>query len=383
MVYHPFFRDFAGAELVTAWILQALSKDYDVVLWSQQTPDWSQLDQRFATSLAPKPPRFIPSSRSYRFLKKCFGDKGQIFLHSWYQRQMVAFDRKHHPAVWIGCYNETWLPSSGILYMHHPECITLPKVPSDWPRWRQVYFQKLMQFYLSLGLAKSQPPSAHHKLTNSQWTQQTYAAVGGGDSDVVYPPVPPFSPGLRWSQRENRVVMLGRWAVPKRLTLAMEIVAGARRAGAQITLSFVGFWHCSDQERLEIQAAARNYDWIEWHEHYSRAAVIELAGRSRYGLHAMEHEHFCIAVAELCTAGCIVLVPNSGGPSEIVEDPRQIYCDPADATKKLSDIAATPDLQQELHAKARAHGLRFSPEIFTARIQAVVNQVASSKRSAK
>lgn len=92
--------------------------------------------------------------------------------------------------------------------------------------------------------------------------------------------------------------MLGRWAVPKRLTLVMEIVAGARQ---------------------------------------------------------------------------------SGGPSEIVENQRQIYHDSTDAIQKSSPIAMTPDLQEKLHSTTRERGERFSPEIFTKRIKEVVSQVASSK----
>jgi glycosyltransferase involved in cell wall biosynthesis len=285
---------------------------------------------------------------------------------------MLVFDRKHAPAVWIGCCHETWLPSAGILYIHHPERQRLPEVPTAWPRGRQIFFGKLWQWSMDLGLSQAAPPSAHRKLANSYWTQQTYAGDGGGDADVVYPPVPPFDQGLPWSQREDRVVMLGRWVGPKRLPLVIEVVAGARRAGAQVSLAFVGFWHCAREVRRSIEEAAAGCDWIERHEHASRAAVMDLAGRSRYGIHAMADEHFGIAVAELATAGCVVLVPDSGGPAEIVEDARQIYHDAADGTQKLIDIVTTSRLQEELHLKARGRGLRFSPENFVRKIQQVV-----------
>lgn len=364
-IYHPGFRAFAGAELVTAWMMQALGETHDVVLFAEHRPDWPLVDARFSTRLAARPPRHLRPSSASRLL----GEKARLLRLSLDQRRLLAFHRAHAPALWIGAYNETWLPVPGLLYIHHPEILHLPVAPAGWPRWRRLAFTALQRASLAAGITRASPPSAHRKLANSDWTRLTYAAAGGSPAEVVHPPVPPFDPGLPWAQREDRVVMLGRWHSTKRLPLAIELVAAARRAGARLTLALTGFWHATPEARRAIEAAAAGLDWIEWHEHPTREDLMRLAGRSRYGLHAMQNEHFGISVAELCTAGCIVLAHDSGGPREILEDPRLLYRDAADGAEKLLRLLNTPAAAAELHARARPRGLRFSPEAFALRFR--------------
>jgi glycosyltransferase involved in cell wall biosynthesis len=376
-IYHPGFQAFAGAELVTAWIMQTLGETHDVALFSEHQPDWSRVDTRFSTRLAARPPRLLRPS----FASRLLGQKARLLRLSLDQRRLLAFHRAHTPDLWIGGYNETFLPSPGLLYIHHPEVLRLPAASSHWPRWRRHAFTTLQRASLAAGLSKAKPPSAHRKLVNSRWTRLAYAAVGGGPSEVLHPPVPPFEPGLPWAQREDRIVMLGRWHPAKRLPLSIEIVAAARRAGARVTLALAGFWHATPEARRAIEAAASGLDWIEWHENPSREALLRLAGRSRYGLHAMENEHFGISVAELSTAGCVVLAHDSGGPREIVEDPRLLYHDAADGAAKLLHLLNTPAAAAELHARARPRGLRFSPEAFALRFREAAGLIPATERT--
>lgn len=378
-LYHPSFRDFAGAELVAAWIMQTLQPTHRLVLWALNQPDWKQVDARFGTCLAAAPPAVLTPALPQRLLRAALPNWGRQLRDSLVQQQLQRFHRREAPALWLGTYNEAWLPAPGWLYIHHPECLSPAVASPDWPPWRRRLFAAVHSTSFAVGHRAAVGPAGHRKLANSRWTQEKYAGAGGGPSMLLYPPVPPFDAGLPWNKRQNRVVMLGRWAPAKGLIRAIEIVAAARNTGAaDLRLAFAGFWHAPVEQRREIEAAAAPHDWIEWHERPSRAEIMALAGRSRYGLHAMVGEHFGIAVAELATAGCIVIVPDTGGPPEIVSDQRQTYSNVPAAVQKLLTIISSPDIQAELHAKARKSGLRFSPTRFMNEFSRAIATAGSS-----
>ena len=161
----------------------------------------------------------------------------------------------------------------------------------------------------------------------------------------------------------------------------MDLVERARQAGAgDLRLAFAGFWDAEDGYREMIMRRCANLDWIEWHERLERPALEALAGRSRYGVHLMEDEHFGIAVAELQTAGCIVLVHDSGGPREIVASDRQCFSDTDTGGVRLHQIWASPELQAQLHLAARPQGLKFAPEVFCAALRQEIALASTAVR---
>lgn len=327
--------------------------------------NWRKIDQRFGTTLSSDPPLALSYTRFQRLFAMTLQNHGLLLREALIQRQLQRFHHRNPGTLWLGTYNESPLPAPGWLYMHHPERMRRASGNPDWPWWRKQAYTINEFAAHHVGLKRTIPPQRHCKLVNSRWTQQAYAAIGGGDATVVYPPVPPFDTGLPWAARQDRVVVLGRWAMNKGLPRAIEIVGKVRESGIPLTLAFAGFWHCPRENRRIIEAAAADKPWITWHENCSRQELMQLAGSSRYGLHAMEGEHFGIAVAELLTAGCVVLVPQNGGPAEIVGDSRQTYASTQEAIAKLTAITQSPEIQNEMHVRARAQGLRFSPENFS------------------
>lgn len=378
VLYHPSFRDFAGAELVAAWIMQSLQATHRPVVWAMNPPDWGRIDRRFGTNLSSHPPQALSYTRVQRLFAFTSKKRGALLLDALVQRQLRHFHLRNPSSLWLGTYNESPLPAPGWLYLHHPERMRRPRAEPSWPWLRKRLYAASKFAADQVGFNAAVPPDRHRKLANSRWTQQAYAAIGGGESQVVYPPVPPFAAGLPWAQRQDRVVMLGRWAMKKGMLRAIEIVRQVRAAGTPLTLAFAGFWHCPPSQQREIETAAAGKPWITWHENCSRAELMQLAGSSRYGLHAMEGEHFGIAVAELLTAGCIVVVPQNGGPAEIVGDSRQTYLNADEAVEKLRGITGAPALQSELHARARPQGLRFAPPNFSRALLAALEIIPPS-----
>jgi glycosyltransferase involved in cell wall biosynthesis len=366
VVSHRHFGPYAGAELVAAWIMQDLGRDHDVVLSADQTPDWAEVDARFATDLAARPPRVLPPPpRLLGALRLRHPAAGRLIRLAFEQARLRHVHRTLRPRLWIGSYNECWLPVPGLIYQHHPDRLRLRERERAWSAPKVAAYDALLAA-VRVSLLRSAPPASHRIIANSHYTRRVRTSLGIRSHAVVYPPVPPFAAGVPWAEREDRVLMIGRWAPAKRLTLAIDLVAAARRAGAKLRLAFAGFWHATPGQRASIEACAAGHDWIEWHENPTRPELENLAGRSRYGLHAMQAEHFGIAVAELASAGCIVLAPRSGGPPEIIDDPERCFTDAEDGAAKLLGIIRDPARQATLHARARPDALRFAPANFTA-----------------
>ena len=98
-------------------------------------------------------------------------------------------------------------------------------------------------------------------------------------------------------------------------------------------------------------------------------------GRSRYGIQAMENEHFGMATAEMTRAGCLVFAHDSGGTPEVLNnEPALLWEDEGEAVQK--DLRPRRHFRSRscLHALSslRTHAARFSTEIFAERVRDVV-----------
>ncbi len=89
-------------------------------------------------------------------------------------------------------------------------------------------------------------------------------------------------------------------------------------------------------------------------------------------LDAFARLHFGIGVAEMQQAGCIVFVPERGGPAEIVGDSRVLYASAEDAVEKIDRVLGSSELQADLCAGVAARRNLFTEERFAAGIRRVV-----------
>jgi len=384
VLYHPIFSDFGGGEMVAAWTLQVLQESHDTVLWCDQQPDFQRVDARYGTSLAKRPPTVVLGlSRRAKLIQRIWPGPGLLLQNALLIGDLIRLDKSLKPSIWVSTFNETLLPRPGIQYIHFSTTPQNKYAPKEWSWLRRNLWQSAqkLSWWIGSGLNRSVAAPMHRCITNSAWTANSLLERTGQDSLVVHPPVPPFAPGRPWAEREDRVIFLGRWNPTKRMEVAVDIVAQARENGAKnLRLAFVGFWDAEDCVREQVLRHCAGRHWIEWHENLPRDELQELAGNSRYGLHAMLDEHFGIAIAEMMTAGCIVFSHNSGGPAYILGDDRQLYRDVDEGAKRIGDVIASPALQSELHEKARPRGRHYSPSAFCDTMRAEIEAIEDAER---
>ena len=129
--------------------------------------------------------------------------------------------------------------------------------------------------------------------------------------------------------------------------------------------------------------ASRDRDWMEFKEDLSRQQLNALMGQSRYGLQAMEDEHFGMATAEMLRAGCLVLAHHSGGSPEVVGgDERLLWRTEDEAVARIRDVTQNANVRNDVRWRIRAHAGRFSTERFVEQVREIAEASYVSLRNA-
>jgi glycosyltransferase involved in cell wall biosynthesis len=212
-------------------------------------------------------------------------------------------------------------------------------------------------------------------LANSAWT------ASGLDrsqaipvAQVLYPPVVDTGAGRPWDARRDIFLCLGRFHGSKRIELAMSIVRRLRAdAIPSARLLIVGSPVDLDYS-ARIKNLAEKSDWIEFREDLPRDEVNRLIAESRYGLQAMEDEHFGMATAEMARGGCLVFPHDSGGAREAVGGEAALLWRTEDeAVARITALAADARLRDAVRSRLQANAAAFSPEQFVERFRRIVD----------
>ncbi|HTU98134.1 MAG TPA: glycosyltransferase [Solirubrobacteraceae bacterium] len=188
--------------------------------------------------------------------------------------------------------------------------------------------------------------------------------------------------------RPPEILVLGALVGWKRVDLALETVAIARRSLPELRLRIAGAPLEGDGAGDELLRSLR-----------ARAAAPDLRGAVSFDghladpraalaaatclLHCASREPFGIAVLEALAAGRPAVVPDAGGPAEIVDSSCGAVYAPGDATAAAAALVSLVS-DPERAAKLGRHGRRRAEEHFTraasqARFGALVSGAPASR----
>lgn len=221
-------------------------------------------------------------------------------------------------------------------------------------------------------------------LANSRWTAAGLTGCAGvPPARVLYPPVLDPGVGEPWQQRSNTFLCIGRFHGSKRIETAMSIVRKIRaQAMPDARLLVVGSRVDDDYSRRLHRFAARDRDWIDFREDLPRAGLNALMGRCRYGIQAMEYEHFGMASAEMARAGCLVFPHASGGSVEVVDhDERLLWRTEDDAVARIGAVARDGAARDAIRWRLQNHAATFSTERFVDEFHDIIRNPSSWLRS--
>jgi len=361
-----------GGNLVACWMLEALRDEHQLSVLTWCPPEIDECNRFYGTTLrsddfelqlapqvarrlidlVPLPLRFLKDSLLYRHCKALGADYDLI----------------------IATNNEADLGRCGIQYVHFPR-LELDRPFPDL-RWYNSP-RSLASAYINacnrLARYSPQQMTANLTLTNSAWIARRVRALHGVATTVLYPPVPGTFPSVPWEERDDGFVAIGRWSPEKRFGRIIDTIAAVRAAGRKVRLHIIGTPGPPQYTRAVRRRVAENAEWVSLHENLDRDALLQLVARQRYGIHFMPDEHFGIAVAEMIRAGCIVFVPNDGGPAEIVAQHEPLlFASPAEATKKILAVLTDENLSASLRAHLAQRAQLFSCDTFVAQLRDIV-----------
>ena len=207
-------------------------------------------------------------------------------------------------------------------------------------------------------------------LANSQWTAAGLERLGEVSKPIVlYPPVVDPGAGLPWDQRDDVFLCIGRFHGSKRIETAISIVQKIRATVLpQARLIIVGSPVDTEYTTRIHGVAARAGNWIEFREDLSRADLSALMGRTRYGIQAMEAEHFGMSTAEMARAGCLVLAHRSGGSPEVLNNEDSLlWTNEDDAVERFARLDV-----EGLRARLRDYARAISTERFVDEFRRIV-----------
>jgi glycosyltransferase involved in cell wall biosynthesis len=371
-----------GGDLaVMAWILEALKEDYSLSLLTWEPPDFEQLNRFYGSALKASDFEDIRwANPALRAIINLDPDVGSFQKVAYLIRVCRRIKDKYD--VMMTADNEVDFGCRGIQYLHYPYMggkIT-PLLDSSWLRKIWEAFRGNYRPWMLFSGFSYLRMKENLTLVNSDWTGRKVKESYGIEPITVYPPVPGFFPEVPWERRENGFVCLGRFHPCKKFERAIEIVKRVRAVGKNdIHLHLIGCKAYQPEgvgyyEKLKKITEA-NSSWISLDENLSREELVSLLACHRYGIHALETEHFGIAVAEILRAGCIVFVPNDGGQVEIVGgDERLVYASEEEAAQKIIRVMSNPEEQNAICAYLNQRREMFSTERFMRDIQRVVGQ---------
>jgi glycosyltransferase involved in cell wall biosynthesis len=380
LLIQPELNNPGGGNIVNSWLIEALKKEYDITILTWTAMDIAAVNQHCGTSLSRTEFKTLIPTKIVKFFINFIPD------NFWHYQRYCALMRwckliKSRYDILITTCNECDFGSRGIQYVHFP--YHLEKYAEEPRLIRQDGLSLFIKRWIKTRIRPWRIISGFSfarmrqnlTLVNSDWTGKIYHDSYNSTSLTVYPPVPGKFPDIRWDQKENGFVCIGRISHEKRFEAIIDILSKVRTFFPEINLHIIGIpvdYDSSCYNRVK-QNITDNNNWVFLHENISRGELVNLVCQQRYGIHAMQNEHFGIAVAEMVRAGCITFVPNNGGQVDIVgKDPRLLYQTDDNAVEKIVHVLNSRRVQMELqqHLASRKH--LFTAEKFMQQTRDVV-----------
>jgi glycosyltransferase involved in cell wall biosynthesis len=374
LLVQPSMQPPGGGNGVAAWMLQALLHEHRVTVLSWRPVEIDPINRFFGTRLGSSDFDTLVVPRLWTAVPDRLPVPAALLrlglLMRYTRRVSDRFD------VIVGVHNEADYGRRGIQYVHYPTYVRpRPAVDLRWYHRSEVLLRSYYVVADRLANMSVERMKGNLTLANSNWTAARIRQFLGIEAQTLYPPVVGGGQSLPWAERHSSFVALGRISPEKEYERIFRVLARARVAVPDITLTVVGTWdrHVRDYYTALQKLAASLGSWIRFRHDLSRADVQQLMGTHRYGIHGMREEHFGMAPAEMVRAGMIVWVPDGGGQVEIVGDePALRYVTEEDAADRIVTVLNRPAEQLRLRESLAARFTLFSAERFVRDAQTIV-----------
>lgn len=379
-VFHQSLNNnFGGAASVSAWVIEALKKDYEIYLaTTDKDVDVNGLNQLYGTSLSPQDFNIV-QTRIVAWLQKVSSNKLKSLRLAYSVKDLKSMFGEFD--LIVNTANEINLGYPAIQYIHCPirSSIIVRELYSPPESWLRLANNAV--FKLVSGFRADKLGNNSVFIANSEWTANAFSRAYGLKAKVIYPPITLPEPSSDQSHdRETGFVTIGRFIHEKRLHETIDIIERVRKIIPEVHLHIVGDGKGSYSDTINSMASDRDY--VTLHRNISRDELGSLVRRHRFGIHSTRYEHFGMAPAEMVTAGMIVFVHKSGGQVEIVNNIDELAFENYDeAVVKILNVLEDEELQARITAELSCRKDLFSAEIFMSKISGLVSDVLKVRKN--
>ena len=372
LMVQPSLNPPGGGNGVAAWMLEALKSEHRITVLTWDVPRLETINQFYGTSLRPSDfeitllPRLLDAIARRTPTPMAFIKDNYLLLRC--RRLAARFD------VVISANNEADLGRRGIQYIHYPKLSLRPEVDLRWYHRLPIVVDTYRWVALRLTGFSVERMRRNIFLVNSDFIGAQVRALHRAETVTLYPPIAGTFPAVPWERREDGFVCIGRISPEKRIEQIIAILSVVREHGPAPHLHIVGTPDDDAYVAFIRTCVDANPSWVSLHENLPREELAQLVSIHRYGIHAMDGEHFGMAVAEMVSAGCIVFAPKNGGPAEILGgDGRLLYSSPQDAAEKIGMTMVNCERQKQLRDYLALRSSLFSARCFVNQIRELVN----------
>lgn len=346
-------------------MLQSLVRDYEISVLSWDGLECESANLFFGTSLRAVDFTAHRVSRWIRFVVDSLPWRMDQLRIALLVRRSRGIRARQHCDLCVTASNEIDFGVPGVVYVHYP-----------WGAWARPSRGLVELLYRALCHRVAASSAARMRenrmVTSSSFVAEKIRVIHGIEPIVVSPPVAGPFPEVPWEQRSDRLVCVGRLHPEKKLLEIVEIVSRLRAIGHDVGLDIVGM-RDDPVYAEQVEALAGGRSWVRIHHDLSRGPLVRLLTSTRYGIHGMRDEGFGMSVAEMLSAGCIVFVPDRGGPVEIVDgEPCLLYGSVAEAVERIGAVLGDPERQLALRRKLTERRGAYTTERFEESIRTVV-----------
>jgi alpha-1,3-mannosyltransferase len=315
----------------------------------------------------------------------------RLRLFGIYQRilmKLIADRLGKRSDIIVNTHSDHLFCYSDIVYMHGVTPLDETDSAGVFSRYNRSLLMKLYFYpYKRLILGKLRPYTEKDGtvfVANSRFTQDRMKRMLKiNKSRVIYPAVDTETYGLlaRNGSRQDQVVTVGRFTREKNLHRIPEI---ASKCPANMKFAIITAAAGVKNSLLEeFNYACKKFgveSRIKLYMNISFGEKLQIIGNSKAYLHLMPAEHFGLALAEACSAGCLPVVVKGGGQEEIVEGvDHSVYDDLGHAADLLRLAVSSWTPQKGLEVSKLMD--RFSKKNFSDQFCSLIEEVYENKTS--
>ncbi len=277
--------------------------------------------------------------------------------------------------------NGDLLPSPAHLtYVHFPVA-AVPRYPEAGP-FRSAVSRTVLGTLLRMQNTRALRRVHPRFLANSSFTQRALRESLGVEAEVLFPPVRLFLPRPPDAVRSDAVITVASFRSWKRLERILEV---AERVPG-VPFAVVGASGPRGPrivDELRRVAAARGLaDRVSLEADVPRAALERRYWTSKIYLHPTPLEHFGISMVEAMRAGCVPVVPRSGGQWTDVLEARDGtwgfgYETPEEAATAIRSLLADPARASRISGWAQDRAQAFTEDRFARSFVRAFQEVAA------